>query len=148
MVITVTTKSGRRRRRVEIHEENIFEFPQGLVGCEDWKRFALIEEPDEPVSLLQCLDHLETCFLVTDPLKVCPNYQWDWPLEGPSFPAPLDPADLMVLCTLGVSEDGQRVTANLLGPLVIDRRRRIGVQLVLADSDYSTRYPVVSAPPA
>jgi len=38
-----------------------------------------------------------------------------------------------------------RVTANLLGPLVLNPAARLGIQLVLVDSPYSTRHPLPMA---
>ena len=46
-----------------------------------------------------------------------------------------------IYCTLSVAADGL-ITANLLGPLVVNPATRRGRQLVLTDSGYSTRHPV------
>jgi flagellar assembly factor FliW len=48
---------------------------------------------------------------------------------------------MTIYCTLTVGGDGL-ITANLLGPLVINPRTRRGRQLVLTESGYSTRHPV------
>jgi flagellar assembly factor FliW len=45
---------------------------------------------------------------------------------------------------LTVRTDPAGVTANLLGPLVINNRTGRGRQLVLSTSDYSARHPVVA----
>src|SRR4051794_31073301 len=44
-------------------------FPDGLVGCPDWKRFTLLvdDEEDMPVALLKSLDFPDVELLVTDP---------------------------------------------------------------------------------
>ena len=48
----------------------------------------------------------------------------------------------VVYCTLSVQADGW-LTANLLGPLVLNPLNRRGKQLVLAESEYSTKHPIV-----
>src|SRR5207248_167863 len=81
-------------------------FPDGLVGCPDWKRFALLVDEDEemPVAVLRSLDDPEVELLVTDPALLDPNYITAVGLEQAA-----------VYCTLTVGEDGW-ITANLLGP--------------------------------
>lgn len=107
-------------------------FPDGLVGCPDWKRFTLLVDDEEelPVALLKSLDFPEVELLVTDPTL----------LEQDYAAAIGNPAGALY-CTLTVQQDGW-ITANLLGPLVIDPTTFQGKQLVLTDSSYSARHPV------
>ena len=119
-------------------------FPDGLVGCPDWKRFVLLVDEDEdlPVAVLRSLDDPQVELLVTDPSLVEPDYK----SQLQTF-QPLGASDPAVYCTLSIAEDGW-ITANLMGPLVIDTDSREGRQVVLADSGYSTRHPVVQTPAA
>jgi len=107
-------------------------FPDGLIGCPDWKRFALMVDDEEemPVALLKSLDFPEVELLITDPRLLEPAYT-------------VEAHDGALYCTLSV-QDGW-ITANLLGPLVIDPISRKGRQLVLTDSPYSARHPVARA---
>ena len=107
-------------------------FPDGLVGCPDWKRFALLVDDEEemPVALLKSLDFPEVELLITDPRLLTDDYA-------------VEPDGGALYCTLSV-QDGW-ITANLLGPLVIDPISRQGRQLVLTDSRYSARHLVARA---
>ena len=118
-------------------------FPDGLVGCQDWKNFVLLTEDEEdlPVACLQSLDQPLVRLLVTDPRLIDATYTV--PLSDDDR-ASLDvgPAeDTALYCTLTIGADGF-ITANLLGPLVINPHTRRGRQLVLTDSGYSARHPV------
>lgn len=118
-------------------------FPQGLVGCEDWKHFVLItsEEVVLPLARLQSLDDPNIALIITDPAAVTPGYN--------AMLSASDRADLgmdestkpVVYCTLTVQSDGL-LTANLLGPLVLNPTNRRGKQVVLTDSSYSTKHPI------
>lgn len=122
-------------------------FPQGLVGCPEWQRFVQVVDSDEdlPVAILQCLDNAAVQLIVTDPTLVEPDYVA--PLSSHQrvelgLPSDVEP---VMYCTLSVSADGS-ISANLLGPLVVNPATRRGLQLVLTDSTYSTRHPVAHMP--
>src|SRR5581483_9277202 len=50
-------------------------FTHGLVGCETWKHFVLVETPGEPIQQLLCLDAPHIGFLITEAAAVCPGYR-------------------------------------------------------------------------
>jgi len=124
-------------------------FPDGLVGYPEWQRFELEASPDgSPVAWLQGKDEEEACFLVTEPALVCPTYEVDVPrhvrtalgLEAKQLPA--------MLCMLVVQPEPLTITANLLGPIIYNPDNGLACQVVLADSGYPARYPVVVTDPA
>jgi len=118
-------------------------FPRGLVGCENWRRFTLEDDPEGgPVKLLQCLDEPDVGLLVVDPSLIVADYQVDLSSADVRELALRDESEAAVYCTLTVHQSPTRITANLLGPLVINVRAGLGKQLVLANSNYSVRHPV------
>jgi flagellar assembly factor FliW len=130
------TMTAQRAEATSDHDADVsIVFPDGLVGCPDWKRFALLVDDEEemPVAVLKSVDHPDVELLVTDPTLLDPEYMTHLGIEHGA-----------VYCTLTVGEDGW-ITANLLGPLVIDPASRQGRQIVLTDSRYSSRHPVARA---
>jgi flagellar assembly factor FliW len=123
-------------------------FPDGLVGCPDWNRFVLLTSDDEelPVATLASLDNASVALMVTDPRLIAPQFELDLSLEDRASLGLTPDATPVVYCTLSVGDDGL-ITANLLGPLVVNSETRQGRQLVLADSGYSTRHPVARMTP-
>jgi flagellar assembly factor FliW len=129
---------------VELKQSEPIFFPEGLVGCADWRSFVLVAvSDDEPVCLLQSTDEPEIALLVTDPRLIDPTYA-----------CPLSPADRaalrlaaddepLLLCTLTLRREPASITANLVGPIVVNLRERVGKQLVLADTTYSARHLVL-----
>jgi flagellar assembly factor FliW len=55
-----------------------------------------------------------------------------------------EPADALILVIVTVGERVEEATANLLGPLVVNRHTRQAAQVVLAGSRYETRAPLVA----
>lgn len=126
-----------------IPSEDVIIFEEGLVGLPEWKRFVLVtlDEEEAGVGLLQSIESKDVSLLVTNPLQFLPDYAIELSevdrtllhLEGGVKP--------LILTTLSVHD--QMITTNLVGPLVINPERRTAKQIVLTDSEYSTRYPVV-----
>jgi flagellar assembly factor FliW len=136
----ITTQAGATTTPSTASDDAAIVFPDGLIGCPDWKRFVLLVDDQEqlPVAVLRSLDDPQVELLVTDPALVAPDYKTQLPTHA------IGTGDPAVYCTLSIGEDGW-ITANLMGPLVIDPGTRQGRQVVLADSSYSTRYPVAQA---
>ncbi|NOZ06878.1 MAG: flagellar assembly protein FliW [Chloroflexi bacterium] len=128
-----------------IPEEAIITFPEGLVGCASWRQFVLLETSvSGPFKLLQSLDDPQVSFIVADPYLLLANYSFTLSEVDAGMIALDDPARAMVLCILMVKQNPVfSITANLLGPLVINVSSRLGTQLVLADSGYSAQFPVM-----
>ena len=125
----------------------VLTFPQGMVGMDDLHRFALVDDDRiAPCRWLQSLDDPTLVFVVVDPHLVDPDYNASVPEEDA---AALDleraeDASLWVIVT--VQPDPADSTVNLLAPVVINRKRRRGIQVILRDSHYSIRQPVGSPP--
>jgi len=128
-----------------IPEEAIITFPEGLVGCVTWRQFVLLgTNVSGPFKLLQSLDDPQVSFIVADPYLLLADYSFTLSDVDARTIELDDPAKAMVLCILMVKQDPVlSITANLLGPLVINVSSRLGTQLVLADSGYSARFPVM-----
>ncbi len=127
----------------DVDAASVISFPDGLVGCGDWKHFVLLtsDEEDLPVGVLQCIDEPAVRFMVTDPRLVDSSYSPSISLEDQLALGLAPDARPVIYCTLTIASDGS-ITANLLGPLAINERTRQARQLVLADGDYSARHPV------
>src|ERR1051326_8316279 len=116
-------------------------FPYGLIGCDSWRQFVLLTDDEEelPVAYLQSVDEPSVRLLVTDPRLLVESYTVDLSAADRAS-LELSPSETPVLyCTLTVGDDGA-ITANLLGPLAINSRSRLGRQVVLSDTTYSTRH--------
>ncbi|MBL8508076.1 MAG: flagellar assembly protein FliW [Chitinimonas sp.] len=119
---------------IEIDEDTLITFPQGLPGFEGCKRFKLLHEdvPEPKVMWLQCLEDAEVVFSVMDASLLGFHYQLTLTDEertliqhaGKSAPAD----ELVLLLTL--SRDGEvgEIKANTQSPIVLNVASRLAVQ--------------------
>lgn len=122
-------------------------FAHGLVGCPAWRRFTLIAQSGLPgIQALASLDEPGVTFALLDVRAAAPDFFEALHPDDAAMLAALGAggADVDVYCTLTVAATGA-VTANLLGPLVIDGARGTGAQVVLAASRWTTREPLLAA---
>jgi len=135
---------------VHIHSENqtasatdSIVFPDGLVGCQDWKNFVLMtgEGVDElRVAVLQSLDDPAMSLMVTDPRFFEPSFAPMLSAQDCTDLGLDDDSQTVMYCTLSTA-DGW-LTANLLGPLILNPTNCRGKQVVVLDSAFSTRYRI------
>jgi len=138
-------------------ESQPIEFVTGLIGLEEWRQFVLITHPaGEPLRLLQSLDNPRLSLIVGDPRQIISDYQASLTeadiqklrYEGDPRFLESDEPDMAVYCILSVEEEPFNVTVNLLGPVIINWKTGLALQIVLTDADYSSRYPLTSSLPA
>ncbi len=127
---------------VEVDETRIIDFPTGLLGFSNAKRFALLQPDDDGVFFwLQAVDTPELAFVVTDPTLWAKEYEATIRQEQMEELgiSKLEEAQVFVI----VNKYDQTLTANLQGPLVINITNHQGMQLVLADKRWNTRHKLV-----
>ena len=126
---------------VEVDETKILTFPEGLLGFPADQRFALVDAGDDGTYFwLQSIDDAHLAFLAAVPWAFFPDYEPELSQVDQDDLAITDPSQALVFCLLTFTEEA--VTANLLGPLVVNAATRIGRQIVLDDSNYSARVPL------
>ncbi|MDA8275956.1 MAG: flagellar assembly protein FliW [Actinomycetota bacterium] len=120
-------------------------FASGLPGFDDLRRFVVEPLGPElaPFCRLRCLDRAGVEFIVVPPGLLFPDYAVE---VDDDVVARLELAaeDAVVLTIVTLAEGGRVPTANLLGPLVINRRTRAGAQVVQHGSGYEVAVPLVS----
>jgi len=130
----------------EIPDDHVLTLQNGLLGFEDRTQWVMLDHDleDSPFKWLQSREDPDLAFIIIEPSNVVSDYQVEISqdtmksLELTS----LDEAVVFVLVT--VPADPTKVTANLLGPVVVNSGKRKGLQLVLNNENYSVCYPLLA----
>ncbi len=131
----------------EFDESAVLHFPAGLPGFEDEKRFLALEQPEQrPLVFLQSVNTPDLCFVALPVFAVDPAYRLEI-TEADRALAGFPPggeirigANAACLAILTIDESG--VTANLLGPVVVNLASNLAVQAVAPEARYSHRTPL------
>ena len=123
--------------------ECVIQMPLGLLGFEQFKRFALVTNPsEEPFLRLRAVDDPKLAFLVLSPFVVLPSYQPEIADEDAQFLSLKGPEDTLIFNVVTV-RSAQQVTVNLKGPIVLNRRTLRAKQVIpLNAPDYSVAHPL------
>ena len=125
---------------VDIDERQILAFPNGIIGFEQFKNYALLDAAQQPFYWLQSLDVAEIAFVLISPTVFRPDYTPDVPEEDVADLAPEEPGDLIVFSIVTIPENQNRMTANLQGPVLINRRTRTGRQSISLNQNWQLKH--------
>lgn len=126
---------------IDCDESATLRFPHGLLGFEDETSFVVVPVGDDGIyNWLQSVKNPGLAFLTTTPHFFFSDYVPE-----------VDDADLVdlellnenethLLCLVTIGEDS--ISANLLGPIVVNTRTRMARQVVLSENRWTTREPL------
>jgi len=127
-------------------DEVFVSFPDGLAGFPEAKSFRLFE-PSEgyPLKFLQSTTDSELSFPCMDAAAVKLDYEVPLEEGAAKLLALENPKEALVLILVVVPDDPSLMTANLAGPLVINTRTRVGIQVMLDSQIFPLHYPVFAS---
>ncbi len=141
-------KIGTRKfGEIQIDETKILSMPEGLPGFSGFDKFILLEDPKTaPFCWFQSVQEPNLALVIMDPKIFKPDYRigLDKVIRDLGWKglAREDALVYVVVNIFGQDEDKQ-ITANLIGPLVINSKNNQAVQVVLSDATYSCQYNIL-----
>lgn len=131
---------------VEIADEKIITFENGIIGFPDLKRFTLIHDEEKGsnagIRYLQSLEEPGFAMPVMDPLIVKPDYDPEVDDELLKSAGKLTEENILVLVTVTVPSDLTKMTVNLQGPFVINVDERKACQIIVEGTQYPVKFPI------
>ena len=128
---------------VDVQTEDILEFPEGILGFNDLRRFVLLDDPnDEIFAWLQSCEVAGVAFPVLEPELFAPGYQVALArndLEALKLKTVEGTRNYAIIT---IPEDVTQMTANLKAPIIINIAGRIARQCVLQDNNLAIREPI------
>ncbi len=125
---------------IEIDDSSIIRLEEGLLGFPEHQLFCLLEgKPGSPFRWLQSIERAALAFLVINPYEFFTDYEIYLDDDTASAMDLSKPEEAGVLALVSVQE-GKSLTANLVGPVIVNTRTGRGRQLVLDSERYCTRH--------
>ncbi len=123
---------------IDIAEDRVITFPQGILGFPGLTRYCLLQPGDDACFFwLQSIDDPNLAFVVTDPSFFEKDYSVPIRQEQMQSLALEKLEDAQVFIIVNKIDD--QLTGNFQGPLVINTVNKTAEQMVLAEKRWTTR---------
>jgi flagellar assembly factor FliW len=126
--------------------ETVIEIPAGIIGFPHATRYVMLEHK-QPFSWLHSVDDPNLAFVVVDGFEFGQQFDVKPPIGDKDSDLKADD-EYAILIIVTVRPDPRLTTANLKAPVFVNMRNRKGVQVIIDDARYSTRFPLWSEEPA
>jgi flagellar assembly factor FliW len=138
MKVIETTRFG----TIQVEDNKIFDFVQPLLGFETLSKYVLVDHAeDSPFKWLQSAEDPNTAFIVTNPINFGIEYEFTVPEEDTKRLDLTDASNALVFAIVYIPQGAPHLmTANLAGPIIFNTANCKGMQLVLADSKFTTKH--------
>ena len=117
---------------VTIEEEKIITFPGGIIGFPDLTQFTLLHDEDDGIATIHWLQSLQEpgfAMPVMDPLFVKEDYNPEIEDELLKVLGEWKQDELLVLVTVSVPQELEKMTVNLKGSIIINGANRKACQV-------------------
>lgn len=130
---------------VELSNEDVLTFPEGLLGFNDLRTFVLLDDPnDEIFAWLQSCENAHIAFPVLEPELFTTTYSptlTKLDLEVMRFERG---EKIRYFTIVTIPQDPTQMTANLKAPLAINVQKKLARQCVLQENSLQIREPIFS----
>ena len=131
---------------IPVQEDKVITFPKGILGFSNNKQFVLFPHTEgSPFFWLQSVDDGSLAFVVMNPQLVKKDYSINIEENVLEELNAKGTSDLDVMCIVTIPHNQpQKMTINLLGPIIINADKRCALQIVCTEEIYSHRHPVLA----
>lgn len=139
-MITIQTKAYGPQ---QIDEKQVLTFPQGIFGFENLRKYALMDAHQKPFFWLQSLEDPEIAFILVKPSVFRENYDPGIDMDELKVIGIEDKEDILTFAIVTIPQNGTFITANLQGPILINRKNHMGKQCISPRDEYRTRHNIL-----
>lgn len=137
-------KNTRHFGEIDIAEDKIIYFENGILGFEDYKEYTILydsEEGERPdISWLQSLEEPSLAIPVVNPLLIKPDYNPEVEDELLKPLGNVNEDNIVVLVSITVPANVEKMTANLKAPFIINSDSKKGAQIIIDNQEYEIKY--------
>lgn len=131
---------------VTVDMEKVIHFENGIIGFPEMKSFILIYDKDNEesskISWLQSIEEPAFALPVINPLLVMEDYNPEVEEELLGTLSDSDNSNLLLLNTITIPAELEKMTVNLKAPIIIDAETKKARQVVVDNEIYPVKYPV------
>ncbi len=128
---------------IEVDDRQIISFPYGILGFENLKNYVLLDAVQQPFYWLQSLEVVEVAFVLINPRIFHPDYSLDVPGEELEEIGIKSEENTLDFAIVTIPENPVEMTANLQGPIIINKISRVGRQSISNNDKWQVRHLIM-----
>lgn len=128
---------------IEVNEKQRVHIPEGIIGFEELIHYYLIDSKEGPFYWLQAEGEPELAFLLVDPRIFMNNYKLAVKDSDLATLNLENKDDLLDFTIITVPEDHSKISANLMGPIIINRKTRKAKQVISENDEYTVKHYII-----
>ena len=129
---------------IEFEEKDVIEFKKGLPGFESLKKFILISLDNNTfLKVLHSIEDKDIGLMVVSPFDFLKDYEVSIEEEVLANLSIDEEKDVVVLNTVTLSSEINKITTNLRAPIIINIKKALGEQIIIQDEKYPIKYPLI-----
>ncbi len=137
-----TTRFG----ELDIDKSRIITFTEGIFGFQQCRTYVLLDhEKNSPFKWLQSTEKPDLAFVLIDPMIVIPDYQATVSSDEIKDLELTSPDKAVVVCIVTIAKGCTSVTANMVGPIIMNFDKMLAKQVILNNSNYSLRHNIITS---
>lgn len=127
---------------IDVKEDKILHFQEGIPGFEDLKRFLFMTDNQEngKFSWLQCVDDVNIVLTIFDIFSMLPDYTPNVTVEHLEVLGEFEKEDLQIFCLATIPKNVEDMSINLKAPIVINMKNNKAKQVIANNDDYPVKY--------
>ncbi len=127
---------------IEIDDNSIITFPYGLPGFSDLLKFTIIScDQTEPIRWLQSIDNEDVSIPIINPFIIKGDYEIEVNDDELDVINTHSEEDMIVLNIMVLPEELDKMTVNLMAPLLINVKEMLGTQIMMDYKPIPIKYP-------
>ncbi|MFC1504690.1 flagellar assembly protein FliW [Spirochaetota bacterium] len=129
---------------ITYEKDQVIVFNEGLYGFEYLKKYVIANFNDNSIfKYLQSIEDVNIAFVITEPENFMNSYILDV-TESDIKELGIDSdADIMDYVIITIPEKLENITANLQGPLLVNKKTNTAKQVLSLRDDYTTKYRII-----
>ena len=129
----------------EINERQVITLQKGLFGFDGYNNFALLDSEQPPFYWFQSLEDKDIAFVLLSPFIFRPDYAPGIPgadMESLELESEKD-ENLLIFVIVTIPDEQSRMTANLQGPIIVNRKTRQGRQIISGNDRWQVKHLIM-----
>ncbi len=129
---------------IEVDKKQIIDFPDGILGFDFIKKFVILDsDKNSPFKWMQAYSEPDLAFIIIQPVYFKPDYELVISQSDIEAVEAENAGSLLVFTIVTVPANPSDMTANLQGPIIINKKKKLGRQVISLSDKYCVKHKIL-----